>query len=206
MGIGSVINKVTGASNTAKESYKYSNWLAAQQNQYQQEAMQNAHQWEVDDLQKAGLNPVLSAGGTGANAGGVGGGATVSANSGATGLASMLDSARGLMAMVPEIKKIMAETNLTETLTGKVPHEIEKIDSETKYNNAKTGEVASSIMLNTAKALEARMNAKYRGYFPKTRNYTAGGSFSAGSIGKHIKGPSGNFNGGYGYTDYAYVP
>lgn len=195
MGLGSFINKVTGASSSAKQSYNYSSWLAQQQNVYQKEAMQNAHQWEVGDLEKAGLNPVLSAGGSGASAGGVGGGATVSANAGATGLASMLDSARGLMAMVPEIKKIMAETNLTENLSEKVPHEIKKIDSETKYNTAKTGEVASSIMLNSARALEARMNAKYRGYFPKSKSYSG----KANALG---------FGGGgsYSSTEYSYVP
>lgn len=34
---------------------------------HQKEVMQNRHQWEVADMRKAGLNPILSAGGQGAS-------------------------------------------------------------------------------------------------------------------------------------------
>lgn len=54
-------------------------WASAQQAEkaakiqrdWERERAQNAHQWEIEDLKKAGLNPVLSAGGQGATTGGI---------------------------------------------------------------------------------------------------------------------------------------
>lgn len=63
---------------SSKRQYKYQKKLAAQQFEYNKQMMQKRHQWEVDDLRAAGLNPILSAGGGGA-AGSTGPGGSVSA-------------------------------------------------------------------------------------------------------------------------------
>lgn len=47
-----------------RQNYKYQMKLQQQAQQHQINMMQNAHQWEVQDLRAAGLNPILSAGGS----------------------------------------------------------------------------------------------------------------------------------------------
>lgn len=66
----------------------------------QKEIAQNAHQWEVADLKAAGLNPILSAGGSGASA------------SGGTSAAAMPDFAESLKKGA-ERKKISMENKLS---------------------------------------------------------------------------------------------
>lgn len=77
---GGLLNDLTGATSAGKQSQKYALQSAQVNNAYQKEFAQNAHQWEVEDLKKAGLNPVLSANsGASASGGGVSSGSVTSA-------------------------------------------------------------------------------------------------------------------------------
>lgn len=60
-----------GSSKSGGLSAKTAGILAAYQAQQEEKRMKNAHQWEVQDLIKAGLNPALSA--TGSSAGAIAG-------------------------------------------------------------------------------------------------------------------------------------
>lgn len=71
-GIGAlpVFNAVAGF--LGQTSQNKANSAANQQMiDWERERAKNAHQWEVEDLRKAGLNPILSAGGSGASTSGV---------------------------------------------------------------------------------------------------------------------------------------
>lgn len=58
------------SSKSARRQFQYNKELMKMQQEYQTKVMQNSHQWEVEDLRNAGLNPILSAGGSGASTGG----------------------------------------------------------------------------------------------------------------------------------------
>lgn len=70
-GIASSVIGSNSAKKAAKESQKASLLNTLIQTNWERERAQNAHQWEVADLEAAGLNPILSAGGSGAQTSGI---------------------------------------------------------------------------------------------------------------------------------------
>lgn len=91
--------------------------MMQQQIAYQKEAAKHAHQWEVDDLRKAGLNPILSSKYGGASVGSIPSPNLVSPGSPIAGATeSAMNSARLFSA---ELKKAKSEIDLNKGLTFK---------------------------------------------------------------------------------------
>lgn len=95
---------------------------------FQREMAQNAHQYEVEDLRKAGLNPILSAMGRGASASG---GAMPTFRNPAEGLAATALSAKRMKEEIANMKVtnnlIRQQTQATVAQGNKAYYEAETI-------------------------------------------------------------------------------
>lgn len=119
---------------------------------FQREMAQNAHQYEVEDLRKAGLNPILS--GTGGRGASASGGAMPSTPDFASAFAM---SAK----LAAEVANIKANTKLTENKADLIgPTSAVASDAEKLYEWVKKGAPA------TAKAL-TRLISSYPGELTK---------------------------------------
>lgn len=131
--VGSVLNDLTGASSAAAKAQKYALQSAAINNKYQKEFAQNAHQWETEDLKKAGLNRILSVGGSGASASGGGVSSASAQASGINPIDSVINTINGVQSAkktASENANIQAQTLATKTDTiGKgIMNKIAEID------------------------------------------------------------------------------
>lgn len=94
---------------------------------FQLSAFQNRHQWEVEDLKKAGLNPILSAGGQ-----------------------PPIPSGSSAQSVNPDYNKTDRRTRMMELALGSA-----KAIAETRLTNEMTNTQRSQQSLNSALALQA---------------------------------------------------
>lgn len=158
--LGGAINSLTGATNSAQRAQDYAQHMALLNNQFQKEFAKNAHQWEVEDLKKAGINPILTAtGGGGADTGGAGGGITPGAGTG--GQFSPLDIVSGIVSA----KKALSESNAIDTQAKVYEKDILLKEQEILLNKIRLGiEVEKSkqqLQENQARIDNLNANTKY---------------------------------------------
>lgn len=109
--IGKMNNAYQGITSSAKQAQGYAVTNALMNHQMQKEFAQNAHQWEMEDLKKAGLNPALTAtGGSGASASG---GGSFGGSSG-TSAGNPIETANLLIGMRNQTSATRSQNNLND--------------------------------------------------------------------------------------------
>lgn len=139
--MGSMMSK-----NSAKKAMKM-------QIAWERERAQNAHQWEVQDLQKAGLNPALSVinGGQGANTSGIS--AVTPDYSGVSSAGNAIYNA------LIGWKQLENETKTTEANSAEANARTEQINKENKYIDK---EKESEIQKKQQEIRNLRTDAEYK--------------------------------------------
>nr|QJB21125.1 MAG: DNA pilot protein [Microvirus sp.] len=149
MGLFSAIGSIVTTSMTNKANAKE----AAKSRDFSREEMQNRHQWEVSDLRKAGLNPVLSAGA----APSIGSSAQATMQSPDV---SGLDE-KELMSSAMEWKRLNAELDNIKSDTGQ-KDSADKLNTEA-LKTQKTQQMANSAQAAASAALAGLYGEQKRG-------------------------------------------
>lgn len=151
--IGSNIFGNRSKKRAAQQQYQYQLGLQHDAQNFAKWQMANAHQMEVQDLQNAGLNPVLSAN-NGATAGVTEGSASM-ANPETPNMMEAINSALNWEQNKAQIKNLEANTHKQESETAKTSTEKEILDIQKEYVKPST-----EALINLQNAQSAREKAQ----------------------------------------------
>lgn len=160
--VGGLVNNLTGATSAQKGAQANQIQLNNMSYQQQKEFAQNAHQWEMQDLLKTGLNPALTAGGSSAgsiaSAGKTGGNAQAVTNGNIMGMISTIMENKDRSEInSANIKESKARTELT---TLQAINQALQNENLPKEQEAKLKTMASQITANMATSAEKYSKAE----------------------------------------------
>lgn len=180
--VGGILNDLTGATSASNAAYSQNRQLASLSFQHQKEFAKNAHQWEMEDLKKAGLNPALT---TGASSAGsiAGGGSTGGSASPVTG---------GGLSALSDIAGTINQTRQTNA-------NVDQLDATAALQRAEAMRIIEMLPLDKKEKEKVIKNLGLTGEnikentrFTKERSRGKTSSYSGGGWG---------FSGGYSKTE-----
>lgn len=140
LGGGSVLSGILGGVG----NYLSSGQAVKKQIDWERERATHAHQWEVQDLQAAGLNPILSAGGSGAVTGGIS-----APQPDLSPIANAIPNAMSAIQAYANAENSQSQTRLNDATTGLVAEQ-----TATQHQKTITEMAQQKLISNqTAKAL-----------------------------------------------------
>ena len=151
LGIGFDVGSMLGGIGSAGISAKAARDMQKRQIEWERERATSAHQWEVEDLKKAGLNPILSAGGSGATTGGIS--APLPDMSG-------LETAGSAFKVKTEMDKNKAETQTQKATVENIIEDTNlKIEEQAKTSAETAVKLAEEKLITKKQATEASEQA-----------------------------------------------